>query len=78
VSAELNAIHYWHRPVCDDEVRVFLVSGDKPLTAIASGHDSIAFQLKDAFPCGHDAEFVIHKKNSFSFLLAARGPAWHS
>jgi len=36
------------------------VSGDKPLTTIVSGQDPIAFQLKDAFPRGHDARFVIH------------------
>jgi hypothetical protein len=65
VVAELNATHYRHRPVCDDEVGLFFVSGNKPLTTIASGHDSIAFELKDAFPRSHNAEFVIHAKNGF-------------
>jgi hypothetical protein len=61
LTAKLNAVHYWHPPVCDDEVGPFLPGDDKPGVAIASGHDTIALELQETFPSPHDTAVVIYK-----------------
>jgi len=71
VAAELNAIHYPHRPVCDDEVWLCLFGCDKSLETIASSHHSITLELKDAFPRGHNAPFVVYHKNGFHVYFLA-------
>jgi hypothetical protein len=40
---------------------------------IVGGQDSIAFQAKDAFPRGQNAELIIHDKNRFSFCMMHEG-----
>jgi hypothetical protein len=50
LTAELNALHSWHRLVRDDEVRPLLVGGDKPSVAIASSYYPIALKLEYVFP----------------------------
>lgn len=70
VDGRALALHCWHRPVRDDEVGLFLASGDKPRIAIACGHDPITLKLKDTFPRFHDGDIVIDKKDGpLCFLL---------